>query len=367
MALHIAEPSTPSPPLVIVMAVGLPGSGKSSLLRLAQRFLAGKTAYVNQDQSGGTAKAYHAAIRKAAADPSLAVLLLDKCHHNAATRNAALGAVDAALPSGRSLAVVYASLVHPDGMDALVDVCTERLVARPSHETLSGKTAADYRTLLDTVFRAQYDWGADAAVSAVLATATVTIDVTRPVTQQLTTLLTALPAPTTHTFAARDDLDTAALLASVAGKPVKQPKRRAPSYWAIEFSEKESQRLRSHIGMPVSAGGSATDGPLHVTLWHKRSATPETPDTAYAALKGTTADVLVTALCKDARATCVRVSHGVPTIIRFPHITLETAADTPPVYANELIDRCDDPTCGDAVSLPLASPLVLTGTVKSFW
>jgi hypothetical protein len=88
-----------------IMSIGLPGTGKSTLLKVMERMLP-FAQRLNQDECQKSAKIYHRNLGKLSKDKRIKTLLMDKCYHNRKVREGTFNAIDVQ-------SLVYLVYYHP--------------------------------------------------------------------------------------------------------------------------------------------------------------------------------------------------------------------------------------------------------------
>lgn len=93
---------------VNVVTIGIPGTGKSTILKILEILLP-NAKRINQDECGGKPKRYHDGIKKLTEDNNVKITLLDKCHHNSKIRADTI--------KNTKGDVIYIVFYHPDDFD----------------------------------------------------------------------------------------------------------------------------------------------------------------------------------------------------------------------------------------------------------
>merc|ERR1712151_481334 len=122
-----------------IVVGGLMGSGKSTVCRMLAELLDG--VWLNQDEFAhkgkGAKNAFHAAVKEAAKDTKIPVLIVDEINTQKMHR---MGIVDA-MNGGAAGDVVFVQIAHPSDVSGKLDhqlqLCLERIRSRGAgHRTL---------------------------------------------------------------------------------------------------------------------------------------------------------------------------------------------------------------------------------------
>lgn len=164
--------------LMVIMFVGMPGSGKSFLARALKYIFAKlypKNAIVHLEQDmfahlgRNASKSYDKAIKKAIFDSNTQLLILSKSNHNKNVRNKTYDILD---ECKKEVERIYVTIGIPDenpdeiidensGENSLIrvrDICVERIMQRGNaHKSLFGKPKSEIEKILTDVFVQQWE------------------------------------------------------------------------------------------------------------------------------------------------------------------------------------------------------------------
>ncbi|PWV04415.1 hypothetical protein C3747_152g90 [Trypanosoma cruzi] len=332
-----------------VVCVGPQGCGKSTFSRTLYALLrqAGLSpCWINQDEAGG-GRQFLDAIRHAQRGGHTH-LIIDKMNLDEAARD------DYADLGLRALTVVWS---HPDGTDALVDICFDRVRRRGSaHRTFKADRREGRRvrqTLLGCATRCRPPTeGPLIEVSVTDDTATIA----RRVWAELSARgLTDIPEIETLDMAA-------ALGVANAYESFLCRFPRHVEYAAIQIASPE--RVLELVP-PEMLDGKKVQKAFHVTTLYLGRDACKDPVLLrqLVGLLGESIELTLTSVASDPKGTAIAVRNEgeFPCENVHPHITIANAPGVPPVYSNELLDdsHADDP-CRTVVSLPAGTRV--TGT-----
>ncbi|KAF8297828.1 hypothetical protein TcBrA4_0065730 [Trypanosoma cruzi] len=337
-----------------VVCVGLQGCGKSTFSRTLYALLRQarlSPCWINQDEAGGR-RQFLGAIRRAQRGGHTH-LIIDKMNLDEAARD------DYADLGLRALTVVWS---HPDGTDALVDICFDRVRRRGSaHRTFKADRGEGRRvrqTLLDCATRCRPPTeGPLIEVSVTDDTATIA----RRVWAELSARgLTDIPEIQTLDMAA-------ALGVANACESFLCRFPRHVEYAAIQIASPE--RVLELVP-PEMLDGKKVQKAFHVTTLYLGRDACKDPVLLQqlVGLLGESIELTPTSVASDPKGTAIAVRNEgeFPCENVHPHITIANAPGVPPVYSNELLDdsNADDP-CRTVVSLPAGTRV--TGTFVFRW
>jgi len=377
----VAKETRPPKQLRLVIG-GLMGSGKSTICRMLRYLFEGT--WINQDEFShlgkGAKKAFLAAIKKAAADESIPVLLVDKIN----TMKQHRAEIVDAMNSGKPGHLVFIQVKHPaDGADVqrwdhTLRLCESRIAKRgEGHRTLKGKTPNLRMILQSTVKSAEaLDKDEIAKFCGIL-----TIDMTQSSVLQVMRLISDLDE-----LDVLDHFDVDSLLSEgqllqaleaakklereLAGdaaedKPKKEKKPQPLWYWALRLERPSVEKLlqswrSSEDSLKASTSGIEIKEEHHVTLLYLGGGKDEEVAERNPRLQGP-AEV---AWLKEefARRRGEAMNFEVPRIVwedgriaaamvvlpgqlrqlcanEYPHITIGMAPRVNPVVSNELLAR----------------------------
>jgi hypothetical protein len=323
--------------LIVIVLVGLPGSGKSTLGRALLKILSDAghvTRWLNQDEADSNRQRYINAIKSVMADPSVRYLILDKSNLDAGNRK---DYTDLGLDP--SLTIV---LEHLDGLEATKTVCAQRFLARgAAHRSLRAAgegavTREKFLGICDSMLARYPRDGIEGALR---------LDILQPPEVNLAVVcerlsVSAEGAAAAVSFARRYE-DTIATV-------------KRPQYGGLAV-RRGVEELRAAIPAEALAGKHAR-GELHATLRHIGDVMDPIWFMDFAPLVGTDSELVVTKIVWDdkAVAACVELAAGVECANARAHITLAVARGTAPVYSNTLLADADAAS-SVAVRIPLTA------------
>ena len=318
---------------IVVMFVGIPGSGKSTAARCLYKLLvdAGqKPCWLNQDEAASNRSRFLGAVKAAAADATLTHILLDKVNLESGNRR---DYTDLGLTP--SLTVIFG---HPDGVDAYKALCADRFGARGNgHRCFhsAGPSAVD---------RAKFLRICDAMLAkAKTPTASegeiLTVDARLPASAVVETIAAKIDC--------LPDADSAACDAAVAF---------SAAYEAALSADADAKRPKPVYGglgtrqaaiLPIVPAdallGKALRPEFHVTLRYLGDIMDPVWYMDFRTKIGTTAPIKITEIVWDSKCTAalVELPADVACSNAAPHITLALTKDVKPVYSNTLLQRTD--------------------------
>jgi hypothetical protein len=313
---------------VQLIGVGIPGCGKTTVLsRVAARF-GGR--YLDQDECGGKAPAYHRKARQLSEAGDVPLVAFGKNHHTAKIRGEFLGHVR---PGQQVWVVWYHPADAPGKVTELAKVSLERAQARVGHPLPAEKA----RKVIDEFCRTYeaLEGGADLVIR---------MDATLPTEELVAFLSTRLCELYPH-------LRPQEAAVSSPGEVVVT---REPLYWSIDLDAESSRRLRAAAFQLHGLQGMKEVKNLHVTLLFQ----DHQPHEQYAALEGGKYTLTVQNLETDERALAWRVEGQFPCENEYPHITMATK-NCSPAHSNEMLAA----PLANKRRWALEAPLTLTGVV----
>ena len=318
---------------IVVMFVGIPGSGKSTAARSLYKLLvdAGqKPCWLNQDEAASNRSRFLGAVKAAAADATLTHIILDKVNLEVGNRR---DYTDLGLTP--SLTVVFG---HPDGVEAYKALCADRFGARGNaHRCFhsAGPSAVD---------RAKFLRICDAMLAkAKEPTATegeiLTVDVRLPASAVVESIAAKIDC--------LRDADSVACDAAVAF---------SAAYEAALSADADAKRPKPMYGglgttqaavIPVVPAdallGKALRPEFHVTLRYLGDVMDPVWYMDFRTKIGTTAPIKITEIVWDSKCAAARIElpADVACSNAVPHITLALTKDVKPVYSNTMLQRTD--------------------------
>ncbi|KAF8295367.1 putative Fungal tRNA ligase phosphodiesterase domain containing protein [Trypanosoma cruzi] len=335
-----------------VVCVGLQGCGKSTFSRTLYALLRQarlSPCWINQEEAGGR-RQFLGAIRRAQRGGHTH-LIIDKMNLDEAARD------DYADLGLRALTVVWS---HPDGTDALVDICFDRVRRRGSaHRTFKADRGEGRRvrqTLLDCATRCRPPTeGPLIEVGVTDDTATIA----RRVWAELSARgLTDIPETQT--------LDMAAALG--VANACESFLCFSPATWSMPQFRLRHPRVLELVP-PEMLDGKKVQKAFHVTTLYLGRDACKDPVLLQqlVGLLGESIELTPTS-ASDPKGTAIAVRNEgeFPCENVHPHITIANAPGVPPAHSNELLDdsHADDP-CRTVVSLPAGTRV--TGTFVFRW
>ena len=318
-----------APAVKVIVLVGLPGSGKSTLGRSLYKMLhdVGHTpCWLNQDEADSNRQRYLGAVKKAMADSSITHLILDKSNLDPANRKdyADLGLLT-------DLTVI---LEHPDGVEATKTVCAERFLARgEAHRSLrsAGADAVSpekFHSICDAMLR---------NARTIEEENILKLDVRAPAEHNLGLIWSSLG------FGASAPMCESAVRFSTEYERA-VPHFKRPMYGGLAITDVAPLLAAVH----ASAGAEALDGKavrdsFHVTLRFLGDVMDPVWFLDFAGRIGSTVELVATEIVWNDKGVCARVElpAGVGCSHASPHITVALGASIKPVYSNDLLGRKD--------------------------
>lgn len=330
-----------------LMAFGIPGCGKTSLLKSAISMFRGH--YSDQDMikvNNGKARIYHKQIKAMCnpLDPAFVgpILALGKSHHTQAVRDALMGVV----PTDKNS--VWIEFFHPEGLDKFFEVCYNRVLQRGlCHSTLKATDPKEVDSIMKNVFQKQYQPLTEEEKESC---SLIRIDITKSKEEQLSYLVQEL-----QKIGFKGELINLTLKEAIDKTYQEEILEGKPERYSIDIAKECSKaivnhptlvNLRKKLYMILSKKH-------HVTLWHKNNGLD---DKDYAALKGKVVKIKVVRVSYDDKAAALEVELDVPCQNKYPHITIAWDKSVTPFYSNQMLE-------GDKTSVPL--DLELKGTIMS--
>ena len=316
---------------IVVMFVGIPGSGKSTAARSLYKLLvdAGqKPCWLNQDEAASNRPRFLGAVKAAAADPTITHVLLDKVNLESGNRSdyTDLGLVP-------TLTVVYE---HPDGVAAYKAVCADRFGARGNgHRCLhsAGSSAVDrskFLRICDAML-------AKAKMPTASEDTILTVDVRSPASTIVEAIASKIGL----------EADAAACDAAVAFSAAYEAtlsadadaKRPKPMYGGLSTTQASILPL-----VPADAIVGKTLRPeFHVTLRYIGDTMDPVWYMAFLSKIGSHVPIKITEIVWDEKGAAARIElpGDVACSNAVPHITLALAKDIKPTYSNTLLLSAD--------------------------
>jgi hypothetical protein len=324
-AAALATPVATEAGKTVVVFVGLPCSGKSTLARGLLRLLsdAGHTArWLNQDEAECNRHRFLNAVKAVAADPAVTHILLDKANLDPSNRK---DYADLGLAPTHTVV-----LMHPDGAAATKAVCAERFAGRgEGHRSLrsagaSAVTPAKFHGICGTMLEKWKDV-ADAQH----------LDIRAPAVDNLCAVATVLGldpagAPSAVDFAVSYERAIVGI--------------KRPYYGGLSLTDGVPDLVGA---IPAHAMGVKALRPeFHVTLRFLGDVMDPIWYMDFLSKIGSPVDFTVTEIVWDDKCVAARVAlpDGVLCASGAPHITLALAEGVKPAYSATLLARADAPS-----------------------
>ena len=314
-----------SAPPIVVMFVGLPGSGKSTASRSLYKLLVDAGHYpcwLNQDEAASNRQRFLGAVKAAAADSAITHILIDKVNLDSGNRRDYLD-----LGLTPSLTIVF---THPDGTDAYKELCADRFLGRGNgHRCFhsAGPNAVNRHKFLH-ICDSMLSKAKPVTEGRILS-----IDVRSSPSEVVTAIASALGLDTTLCEAAiafSNDYERA--LSNDADS-----RRSKPMYGALS-----TPQISILSSLPADAiVGKTLRSEFHVTLRYIGDIMDPVWYMAFREKIGTSVLVKVTEIIWDDKAAvaCVVLPAEVACANAIPHITLALAKGVQPVYSNALLQK----------------------------
>lgn len=326
--------------LDVVKFVGAQGCGKSTLSRAFYALLQKanyRPRWVNQDESGNRNK-FLASLRQAThAEAGVTHLLIDKMNLDARMNHDYDN-----LPL--SLTV---SWYHPDGENALYNVCIERVLGRGSgHRTIRidptlspQERQAEERNIRAFVRKAVHACEAPQDSSEVL----LELDITAPLEEMVRMMWNKLQESGTNTLPAITDADIAEAIALAHRyEALLRDLPKAPLYACIGLPDaKEVEKLLSLVPQELLEG-QVVQSEFHVTTKFFGGETDPVMFVLLAERLGQSVTVTLETVVADGDGVAVTVRKddaSFPCANPIAHITIANRKGVPPRYSNELISE----------------------------
>lgn len=344
-----------------IFPIGIPGLGKSTLLKTIEKLLP-NAIRVNQDECHGSPKLYHKNIRKFSNDKSYKYLLLDKCNHNLAVRQAAY--------DGMNLQkVVYIIFYHPKDignqnplnnntfnnlcLDNAILTAKQRINMRGSGH-LNLYPSQKLRNIL-AGFKDSYQSLTEEEIDS--ASAIIPIDITLNPTDMIIAFLSSLVRRNIINKYNEDKIPE--IYGQVAKEESELAKKNGSKfktlYWGVFVDEidrilnlglvNKELKKNKHLAPKIDE--------LHCTMLFVKNGVDETPYKEYENKK---VDLIITHVAYDKKIMALRVNPTFPCDNKHPHITLALAKGVRPVYSNQMLENPIE-------DIKLFKPFVIKGTV----
>jgi hypothetical protein len=325
-ALSAPSASATGADKTVIVFVGLPCSGKSTLARGLLKILAdaGHVArWLNQDEADCNRHRFLNAVKAVAADPSVTHILLDKANLDPSNRK---DYTDLGLVPTHTVA-----LLHPHGAAATKAVCAERFAVRgEGHRSLrsTGASAVGAGKFLSICATMLEKWkDVDDALH---------LDIRVPATANLATVCTTLGLDPTGSAGAIDFAVSYERALIGGGK--------RPYYGGLSLVEGVADLVSA---IPAHGlGAKALRPEFHVTLRFLGDVMDPIWYMDFLSKIGTAVDFAVTEIVWDDKCVTARVAlpDGVDCASGAPHITLALAEGVKPAYSATLLARTDAPS-----------------------
>lgn len=330
--------------LDVIKFVGPQGCGKSTLSRAFYALLTKAKftpRWVNQDESGNRNK-FLASLRQAThAEAGVSHLLIDKMNLDARMNHDYDN-----LPL--SLTVTW---YHPDGENALYNVCIDRVLGRGSgHRTIRldpnlspQERQAEERNIRSFVRKAVHACETPQDASEVV----LELDITTPLPEMVRMMWDKLQENGTNTLPSitEADIDDAIGLAHrYESLLCDLPK--APLYACIALQQREQAEKLLSVVPPAFTQGQVVQSQFHVTTKFFGGETDPVAFVTLAERLGQSVELTLESVVGDADGVAVTVKRD---DARFPcanpiaHFTISNRKGVPPKYSNELISESSYP------------------------
>jgi hypothetical protein len=307
-----------------VVLIAIPGTGKTIVGNALATVYGGK--YGDKDMTNTKdPKVFNKQINEMTGNANIPAVVLGKCHHDGVQRKQTLTAM--AKKPGR---LVYIKFYHPDGMNAMIELCLERIADRGNnHQTLTPDSANIEGIIRSFSSSYQHITNKELAGNEIIL-----LDMTLPPAEQLKYILTCLKKD------ASDDVIAAALgHADAYEKSIQHVS--STQYWGVSINPVSFEKVRNHASVTelLTANNKLVfSQKLHSTMHYfgGKNAKPEL-ESPYRALEGKSLDVKISGLYYTDRVMCAVVEKTFPCNNEFAHITLALVNGAKPVESNAII------------------------------
>ena len=343
---------------VVLVPVGIPGIGKSTMFRALAYLLENEAFYDTQDNHHN-ARAFFASLsRRLQANrgaPGVRVILADRNHQQEFHRKATVEALRQKLPPRKELFVIYVDFVGEQDLGALAEVAIDRVMRRGAqHQKLRSSLNVPgilHDTFVDKLERLTDEEIMGAVASLEVDSFATPIHCLTQVVQQLRVLgvLTWDPTPPQLDWAMEKSNADAERCTSMPSQQRGAAAPPTPTMHVLTTSPEcianALLSLGEDLGKQMLPGDWTQAHAFHVTLGYYRGKEPPltTPqiESFVATLEGRSFPVVLVSLVYNEKGAALEVQ--LPDSVRgwcrnlVPHITLATASGVPPVYSNELL------------------------------
>jgi tRNA splicing ligase len=324
-----------------IMPVGIPGSGKSTCLKIMQQLIPGARR-LNQDECQKSSKIYHRTLAKLSRDPKIPVLLMDKCNHNRQVRAGTYNTI-------HRQTLIHIIFYHPNDIDPgdlvgaeemplthALKLATERILSRglghanlyPSFEL--AKIMNGFTKSFELPDLNEIDPGAGIMLMdmtwAPLTMAERLMDWLRE-----KNLLHAPPVSSREMEMALHNVTTEE--GALAHKNESKAKVQS---WVAHVLDPGPIYTDPLISQILAERQFPPKSELHLTLYYQGVNQSFDPR-VLGPYNGSMVDLEITHVAYDDKAVALRVQSSIPCQNKHPHLTVAHRPDTASVYSNTLL------------------------------